>query len=89
MSIGSKNRQFTGAGSASSPARLGAWFFPESVEVSGEIAAAGCPDQPGEKIEYMTSREADAQPSQKESYNVDDTQTTVGKRRIQSQMLSF
>ena len=50
-SIGSKGRHFTGAGSASSLARLGAWFFPESDEVIGEIAAAGCRNQPGEKSE--------------------------------------
>jgi hypothetical protein len=43
---------FTGAESASSLARLGAWFFPESDEVIGEIAAAGCRNQPGEKSEY-------------------------------------
>src|SRR5260221_8621473 len=30
---------------------LGAWFFPESDEVIGEIAATGCRNQPGEKIE--------------------------------------
>ena len=50
-SIGSKGRHFTGAGGASSLARLGAWFFPESDEVIGEIAAAGCRNQPGEKSE--------------------------------------
>src|SRR5260221_12315109 len=56
-SIGSKGRHFTGAGSASSLARLGAWFFPESDEVIGEIAAAGCRNQPGEKIENKIAGE--------------------------------
>src|SRR5260221_9902643 len=51
-SIGSKGRHFTGAGSASSLARLGAWSFPASDEVIGEIAAAGCRNQPGAKSEY-------------------------------------
>jgi hypothetical protein len=41
----------TGAGNASSLARLRTWFFPESDEVIGEIAAAGCRNQPGEKSE--------------------------------------
>ena len=36
----------------SSLAREEAWFFPNSDEVIGEIAAAGCRNQPGEKSEY-------------------------------------
>src|SRR5271165_648882 len=51
-SIGSQGRFNTGAGSASSLARSGAWFFPEGDKVIGEIAAAGCRSQPGEKSEY-------------------------------------
>src|SRR5208282_4960543 len=51
-SIGSRGRFNTGAGSASSLARSGAWFFPEGDKVIGEIAAAGCRSQPGEKSEY-------------------------------------
>src|SRR5258708_21650346 len=51
-SIGSNGRNNTGAGSASSLARSGAWFFPEGDEVIGEVAAAGCRNQPGEKSEF-------------------------------------
>ena len=51
-SIGSKGRLNTGAASESSLARSGAWFFPEGDEVIGEVAAAGCRNQPGEKIEF-------------------------------------
>src|SRR5258706_13796250 len=57
-SIGSKGRHFTGAGSASSLARIGAWFFPESDEVIGEIGAAGCCSEPGEKNGNKTAGEA-------------------------------
>jgi hypothetical protein len=46
-----KAEKSTGAESGSSLARLRAWFFPENDEVIGEIAAAGCRYQPGEKIE--------------------------------------
>src|SRR5271166_904372 len=51
-SIGSRGRFNTGAGSVSSLARSGAWFFPEGDKVIGEIAATGCRSQPGEKSEY-------------------------------------
>jgi hypothetical protein len=73
-SIGSKGRHFTGAGSASSLARLGAWFFPESDEVIGEIAAAGCRNQPGEKSEDKIAGKPMPSRHKRENYHVDDRQ---------------
>src|SRR6202795_4972814 len=79
-SIGSKGRNNTGAGSASSLARSGAWFFPEGDEVIGEVAAAGCRNQPGEKSEFSIRREADAQPSRRKDYHVKAIPTTARKK---------
>src|SRR6478672_7854722 len=86
-SIGSKGPHFTGARGASSLARLGAWFFPESDEVIGEIAAAGCRNQPGEKSENRLP--GSRCPVAKENYYVNGTQTTGGKERIRRSPLSF
>jgi transposase len=62
-----KAEKGTGAGSVISLARLRAWFFPESDEVIGEIAAAGGRNQPGEKIENKIAGKPMPQPSQRET----------------------
>src|SRR6202795_4123864 len=79
-SIGSKGRNNTGVESASSLARSGAWFFPEGDEVIGEVAAAGCRNQPGEKSEFKIRREADAQPSRRKTTMSKASQQQQGKK---------
>src|ERR1700692_207103 len=54
--------------------------LPGGVEVIGEVAAAGCRHQPGEKSEVKIRREADAQPSQRKNTMSKASQQQQGKK---------
>src|SRR6516165_61423 len=68
-------------------ARLRAWFFPQSDEVIGEIAATGCRNQPGEKIENRIAGKPMPAVA-KQNYYGNDTQATAPKKWIRRPMLS-
>ena len=66
-------------------ARLEAWFFPEGDEVIGEMAAAGCRFQPGEKSENKIAGKPMPSRRKKENYHVDDRQAKQEEKGFDAQ----